>query len=512
MTPDTHLRDVAAALVARAAALAGAPDLRGRRVLLRLDLNCPITPAGELGDDYRIAAALPTLRLLLAKGARVAVASHLGRPKPGARRPQDSLAPVAARLAQLLPEGAFTGLAPDCVGPAAAAAIAALRDGQACLLENLRLHAGEAANDPAFAAQLAELADVYVGDAFGAAHRDQASVTGITRLVPACYPGLLIAKEMQNYLATMVTPRRPMGVVFGGAKVKDKIGVLRSLLAAAQRGDVVCVGGRMAFTFLAARGVSVGATQIEPEWVGPAREMVETAAARGVQLVLPCDVIVSGSADEPQDVRTIPLTSTCCSPEAPCLPPGTLGLDIGPAACAAFSEALAGAQTVLWNGPMGRYEVPEFSAGTSHMIEFMVAATARGVTTVVGGGDSLAALTRAGAASKVGFASTGGGASLELLEGARMPGLRALATPRPATAAAALPAATSPAAEAAEAGPGRAAGGPATHTSEGRSSAACAGDGAPTPARSRGARCGGGAAAPAPTLFMCPVGWYPGCC
>ncbi|KAI8468557.1 MAG: phosphoglycerate kinase [Monoraphidium minutum] len=418
-----------AGLVRGAAALAAAADLRGARVLLRCDLNVPIDPAtGEIADDSRISASLPALELLLAKGARVAVISHLGRPPPGgaqggAQSGAASLAPVAAALAKLLGPSRFAGLAPDCVGPAAAAAVGALRDGQALLLENVRLHPGEAANDPAFAAALAALGDVYVGDAFGVAHRDQASVTGVPALMARVYPGPLVAREAANYLGTLEAPRRPLGVVIGGAKVKDKIGVLRSLIAKA---DVIAVGGRMAFTFLAGQGVSVGATQIEEDWVEPAREMVAAAAARGVQLLLPSDVLVSASLDAPESVRIVPLTATCCTAAAPCIPPGCFGADVGPASSAAYRKALSSCATLLWNGPMGRYEVPEFAAATAAMAETISDATRRGAATCIGGGDTLAAFHRLAPGGAVGFASTGGGASLELLEGRPMPGLRAL--------------------------------------------------------------------------------------
>ncbi|GBF99580.1 phosphoglycerate kinase [Raphidocelis subcapitata] len=443
---------LAARLVAAAEGLARAEDLRGVRVLLRADLNVPLTPDGAVADDSRIRATLPALQMLAAKGARVALASHLGRPdadadaggRPAAWRARHSLAPVAAELRAHLPGDSFAGLAPDCVGPAAAAAVGALKDGQVLLLENLRLHAGEAANDAAFAAQLAALADVYVGDAFGVMHRAQASVTAVPALMPHRYPGPLVARELSNYLATMVHPRRPLGVAMGGAKVKDKIGVLRELIA---RADVLVVGGRMAYTFLAALGVSVGRTQIEQEWLEPARKMVDAAKARGVKLLLPTDVLVSESLDAPVATRIVPLTRSCCTPEAPCIPPGSFGVDIGPATAAAYAEALEACETLFWNGPMGRFEVPEFGGGTNALIAAVTAATKRGAATCIGGGDSLAAFAHAGPGAAVGFASTGGGASLELLEGAAMPGLRALDSP--AAPAALVAAAPAPAAAAA---------------------------------------------------------------
>ncbi|KAF8068321.1 pgk [Scenedesmus sp. PABB004] len=405
--------------------------LRGKRVLLRADLNLPLGPGGGVTDATRLESLLPTLRLLLAGGARVAIASHLGRPEPARQSEEEmrrrfSLAPVAALLERLLPAGAFAGLAPDCVGPQAAAAVDALQPGQACLLENLRFHAGEASNDPAFAASLAALGDVCVNDAFGVVHRDQASVTGVLCHLRG-YPGMLLRAELRHLHGVRAAPARPFAVVLGGAKVKDKLPVLAALIAQQHAPDLLLVGGRMAFTFLAAEGVAVGATQVEGEWLQACRDMRGAAAARGVRLLLPRDAVVARSLDDDRGCCTVPLTRGCCSADAPCVPAGCHGLDIGPASAAAFAEALVGCRTVFWNGPMGRFEVPGFAAGTAALARAVGAATEAGATTVIGGGDSVAALNQLRPRPAVSFVSTGGGASLELIQGRLLPGLRALA-------------------------------------------------------------------------------------
>ena len=403
-------------------------EVAGARVLVRADLNAPLTRDGQVAERARIDAALPLLRALCAKGARVVVASHLGRPEPGKEdeavmRARDSLRPVAQVLQAEL-GACFRGLAEDVVGPSAQALAASLAPGDLCLLENTRFEAGDTANDPQLARALAALCDVFVLDGFGVCHREQASVSGVARCVARRFPGPLVRRELTFLGAAMLdTPRRPLCFVLGGANVRDKIGVLRSLL---QKADTLLVGGRMAFTFLAARGVRVGATQIEADWVSAAREMEEAADAAGVRLLLPMDVLVSSSLDAPINTQVVKLSRGCCTDEQPCIPAGAFGVDIGPDSCRLFADAIAGCASILWNGPMGRFEVPQFAEGTQALVAAMAGAHAKGAVTVVAGGDSVAALGGAKGAEKVSFVSTCGGASLQLLEGKSMPGLEAL--------------------------------------------------------------------------------------
>lgn len=429
--PRVPLNECVARLLAPELDIA-AQDFRGQRVLVRADLNVPLSRdgAGQLrvADRERIDAALPTLRQLSAAGARVVVASHLGRPKPGEEpeaemRSRDSLRPVAALLGAEL-GGCWAGFAADCAGPSASALVARLRDGDVCLLENTRFEAGETKDDGKLAAALAALCDAFVLDGFGVCHRAGASVTGVARWhVRRCFPGPLLRRELRFLGAALDAPARPFGVVLGGMKVRDKIGVLWALI---KKADVICIGGKMAFTFLAARGVAVGATQIEPDFVDAAREMEAAAAAAGVRLLLPADVVVSSSADAPRELRTIALRPGCCTADAPCLPPGAFGMDIGPEAAREFSAAIAGCKTVLWNGPMGKFEVPAFGEGTQNVMRALAEAHARGAVTVAAGGDSVSALNAAGLHDEMTHVSTGGGASLQLLEGHSMPGLEAL--------------------------------------------------------------------------------------
>ncbi|KAF5830330.1 phosphoglycerate kinase [Dunaliella salina] len=299
---------------------------------------------------------------------------------------------------------------------------------QVCLLENTRFHAGDTKNDPAFAAAFGKLAHVFVCDAFGVVHRDQGSITGVTQHVEASYPGPLIRHELTYLSQYLEEPKRPLGVVMGGSKVADKIGVLWALI---KKADVLLIGGRMAFTFLAAKGVCVGATQVEEAWLQPALEMLAAAEARGVKLLLPCDVLVSNSLEAPQKEHIVELGVNCCVPEAPCVPAGQFGVDIGPSSNALFTKALAQCGTIFWNGPMGKFEVPAFALGTQAVARAVADATKSGAVTVVGGGDSVAAISQMGLASHVSHISTGGGASLEFVEGKGMPGLRALAAVKP---------------------------------------------------------------------------------
>jgi phosphoglycerate kinase len=381
-------------------------DAAGKRVFVRADLNVPLRD-GEVTDDLRLRSSVPTLRRLLDQGAAVIVASHLGRPK-GAPDPAYSLAPVGERLAELL--GSEVIVATDVVGDDARAKAEALQPGQVLLLENLRFDAGETANDDDFADALASFADVYVDDAFGAAHRAHASISGIAARLPG-YAGELLERELEVLGGLQADPARPYVAVLGGAKVSDKLIVLENLL---ERVDVVAVGGAMAFTFLVADGHDVGMSRVEHDQVDTVRELIGAARERGVEILLPTDVVVAPQFAEDAPATTVPVDG---------MPADQLGLDIGPDTAAAFAAAVADAGSVFWNGPMGVFEWEPFAAGTRAVAQAV--ADASGFT-VVGGGDSAAAIRAFGLDEQVDHVSTGGGASLELLEGKELPGVVAL--------------------------------------------------------------------------------------
>ncbi len=380
----------------------------GKKVLLRCDFNVPQDKkTGEITDDKRIRAALPTIRYLLDQGAAVIACSHLGRPK-GEWKQELSLKPVAARLSQLLGQDVI--FAADVVGEDAKAKAAGLRPGQILLLENLRFHKEEEKNDPAFAKALADLAEVYVSDAFGTVHRAHASTVGVAAYLPA-YAGLLVEQELAVMGKALDNPKRPFVAILGGAKVSDKIGVIRNLL---EKADTIIIGGGMAYTFLKAQGCEVGTSLLEEDKLDLARELMEKAKEKGVELLLPVDTAVHDKFENTDDFSVVPVTA---------IPAGSMGLDIGPETVRLFAGAIRGAGTVVWNGPMGVFEFPAFAAGTKAVAKAMAEC---GGVTIVGGGDSAAAVEQLGYADKMTHISTGGGASLEFLEGLELPGIACL--------------------------------------------------------------------------------------
>ena len=382
--------------------------LAGKRVFVRVDFNVPLSPEGEVVDATRLEEALPTLRELSAAGARLLLASHAGRPKD-APDPRYSLRPVAAKLAELL--GSPVAFAEDCIGEPAERVAGALAPGGVALLENLRFHAGEKKNDPAFAGQLAALADAYVDDAFGSAHRAHASVVGVPERLQRKAAGRLMVREVHSLSRLLGEPERPFAAILGGAKIEGKIDTLENLLP---RLDLLLVGGGMANTFLAAQGHDLAGSLVETERLDLAREILARAAARGLPVILPVDLVVTDDLSAPGRIETVPAGG---------VPAGTKAVDIGPATREAFAAAIARARTLFWNGPMGVFEKPPFDAGTRAVAEAL--AHCPGFS-VLGGGETVAAAKQAGVAERVGHVSTGGGAALELLAGKTLPGVAAL--------------------------------------------------------------------------------------
>lgn len=382
-------------------------DVSGKRVLVRVDFNVPMDQVGNITDDTRITAALPTIQYLREQGAKIILASHLGRPK-GKVNPQFSLAPVAKRLSELILAG--VAMAPDCVGAEVEKMAAKLQNGELLLLENVRFHKEEEANDTGFAKQLSQIAEVFVNDAFGTAHRAHASTAGIATYLPAV-AGFLLEKELNFLGKALANPGRPFVAIIGGAKVTDKIGVIKNLL---NKVNTLIIGGGMANTFLKAQGCHTGKSLVEEDKVALAAELIEQAHRRGVNLLLPTDVVVADHFAADSCFRTVLVDQ---------IPDDWMALDIGPATVIAYKNAVKDAKTIVWNGPMGVFEFDKFARGTQAVAQAV--AECDGIS-IVGGGDSIAAIEKAGLADKITHISTGGGASLEFLEGKELKGVTAL--------------------------------------------------------------------------------------
>lgn len=400
----------------RSVASLSSSDLAGKRVFVRADFNVPLDEQGAITDDTRIRAALPTIQYLTSNGAKVILTSHFGRPKGDdyAARVSDKfrLTPVATRLSELLQQPVVK--TDDCIGDNVAAKVAAMQNGDVILLENVRFHPEEEANDPEFSKQLATVADLYVNDAFGTAHRAHASTEGVAHYLKPAVAGFLIEKELQYLQNAIEAPQRPLAAIIGGSKVSSKIGVIETLL---EKVDKLLIGGGMIFTFYKARGLSVGKSLVEDDKLDLAKELEAKAKEQGVALLLPTDVVVADKFDKDANAQTI-------SVEA--IPDGWMGLDIGPESVKLFQDALADVKSVIWNGPMGVFEFAKFAVGTEAIARTLAGLTKQGTTTIIGGGDSVAAVEQVGVADQMSHISTGGGASLELLEGKVLPGIAAL--------------------------------------------------------------------------------------
>jgi len=385
--------------------------LKGKRVLVRVDFNVPLDENLNITDDIRITSALPTIKKIMSEGGKVILMSHLGRPK-GQVNPKYSLKPAAVRLSELL--GVEVKFAPDCVGEEVEAIVNSLKDGEVCLLENLRYYAEEEKNVPEFAEKLAKLGDVYVNDAFGSAHRAHASTEGVTKFIKTCVSGYLMKKEL-DYLGTAVSnPKRPFTAILGGAKISGKIDVINNL---ASKVDNLIIGGGMAYTFYKAMGYEVGTSLLEAEKVDLAKQILEDTPKTGVNFMLPKDVVVAAEFNNDSPAEVVAIDK---------IPADKMGLDIGPDTVEAFKKVVLESKTVLWNGPMGVFEMDNFAKGTNAIAAALAEATKNGAITIIGGGDSASAIKKAGLEDQVTHVSTGGGASLEFLEGKVLPGVAAL--------------------------------------------------------------------------------------
>jgi len=391
--------------------------LRDKRILVRVDFNVPLDEKGEVTDDKRIVASLPTIEKIMQDEGKGILMSHLGRPK-GKRVPEMSLAPAAQRLEQLL--GKPVRFVNDCIGPEVEKAVSELKAGECLLLENLRYYNEETDNDAEFAKRLAALGEVYVNDAFGTAHRAHASTEGVTKYFDQCAAGYLMQKELKYLGMALADPKRPFVAILGGAKISGKIDVISNLM---DKVDAILIGGGMAFTFFKAMGKEIGKSLLESDKIDLAKEILTKADKKKVNFMLPRDVVVAPEAKEGAATQIVGVDA---------MPPDQLGLDIGPKTVEAFSGELAKAKTVVWNGPMGVFEVDEFAAGTIKVAEELARITEKGATTIVGGGDSASAVAKAGLKDKLSHISTGGGASLEFLEGKTLPGVAALTDKQPA--------------------------------------------------------------------------------
>lgn len=386
-------------------------ELGGKRILVRVDFNVPMTPDLKVSDDKRIVESLPTIKKIIGDGGKAVLMSHLGRPKGGPEA-KFSLKPVAERLQSLL--GTPVKFANDCVGDNVNALVNSLNPGECIVLENLRFHSEEEGNDPVFAKQLSVLGDVYVNDAFGTAHRAHASTEGVTKFLKPCVAGYLMKKEIEYLGAAVANPRRPYVAILGGAKISGKIDVIKNLLS---KVDCLIVGGGMAFTFFRAQNLEVGDSLVEQEKVALAREILDEGKAKGLRVILPVDCVVADRFDNTAHRKTVPVSS---------IPAGWRGLDIGPETVKLINAEIRKAKTIVWNGPMGVFEMQNFAHGTLDVARSMADATKAGATTIVGGGDSAAAVAQLGFEDAMSHVSTGGGASLEFLEGKVLPGIAAL--------------------------------------------------------------------------------------
>lgn len=383
-------------------------DIKGKKLLIRVDFNVPLDEQLNITDDIRIRGVLPTLNYALDENAKIIIMSHMGRPK-GTRKPEFSLAPAAKRLSRLINKEVL--LAPDCIGPETRAMVDAMQPGDVLLLENLRFHAEEQQNDEGFASQLASLCDIYINDAFAVAHRAHASVVGVTQFVDQCAAGFLLQKEMDYFHRSVSNPMRPLVAIVGGAKVSSKLGALHNLM---DRVDKMIIGGAMANTFLKSIGHDMGQSKVEDELLDTARELINKAKRLGVKLYLPVDCIVADRFEARAETKRVTVQE---------VPADWMVLDIGPATTVLFAEALEDAKTIIWNGPMGAFEMDAFSRGTFAMVQHLARSHA---LTIVGGGDTDVAVHKAGESNNISYISTGGGAFLMLMEGKELPGVAAL--------------------------------------------------------------------------------------